>query len=251
MSANVKRVFFATALPLVWASTPTGRWGHQAVYVPSQQAMYIIGGQVVSSGAEVTNDVLVLPVSHPCASSSSWQLNETGPSFSAGPNTGLPPHAFAAATLSEGGKSLMVLGGMTSSCSSDALAHSLDLTSGAGEWTHANPTSFVRRRGAEAAWIDDGSADGVVTVVGGVADTYSCCRLRVHKGEDGVLICSHLDLYLPRGRCLVYPPWRFFSRFAKEPPRVTHWVGALSVRLCLYPRNRRDALSYRRSIGDW
>lgn len=70
----------------------------------------------------------------------------------------------------------MVLGGITSSCSSDAVTHSLDLSGSATEWTHANPTSFVRRRGAEAAWIDNGSADGVITVVGGVADTYVCCR---------------------------------------------------------------------------
>jgi hypothetical protein len=95
--------------------------------------------------------------------------------FSAGPNSNLPPHAFAAATLSEGGKSLMVLGGITSSCATDSVAHILNIDSSATSWTNASPSSFVRRRGAEAAWIDDGSANGAITVVGGVADTYSCC----------------------------------------------------------------------------
>jgi hypothetical protein len=43
-------------------ASPAGRWGHQAVYVPTQQAMYIVGGQVATSGSQITNDVLVLPV---------------------------------------------------------------------------------------------------------------------------------------------------------------------------------------------
>ena len=57
----IKKVIFVSALPIVLGAT--GRWGHQAVYVPSQQAVYVIGGQVQSSGSKVTNDVLVLPVS--------------------------------------------------------------------------------------------------------------------------------------------------------------------------------------------
>lgn len=49
-------------IPLALAVTPSARWGHQAVYVSSQQAMYVVGGEVNSSGIQVTNDVLVLPV---------------------------------------------------------------------------------------------------------------------------------------------------------------------------------------------
>jgi len=48
-----------------------GRWGHKAVYVPSCQSVYIVGGQVSgrsgsgsgSSGLEITNEVLMLNVS--------------------------------------------------------------------------------------------------------------------------------------------------------------------------------------------
>lgn len=49
--------------PAVLGLTPAGRWGHQAVYVPSQAAMYVVGGQVSASNNQITNDVLVLPVS--------------------------------------------------------------------------------------------------------------------------------------------------------------------------------------------
>jgi hypothetical protein len=52
-----------TSVPLAAAGTPAARWGHQAVYVPSQQAMYVVGGQVQSTDTQVTNEVLVLPVS--------------------------------------------------------------------------------------------------------------------------------------------------------------------------------------------
>lgn len=68
----------------------------------------------------------------------------------------------------------MVIGGMTSSCSSDAIAHTLALDGTTTSWTHSNPNSLVRRRGAAAAWTDNGSANGQVLLVGGVADTYSC-----------------------------------------------------------------------------
>lgn len=50
-------------LPAALAWTPAARWGHEAVYVKSQDSMYIIGGQVQTPGTQVTNDVLMLPVS--------------------------------------------------------------------------------------------------------------------------------------------------------------------------------------------
>lgn len=49
-------------LPLALGGQPTARWGHQAVYVPSENAMYVIGGQVQTPGTQITNEVLVLPV---------------------------------------------------------------------------------------------------------------------------------------------------------------------------------------------
>jgi hypothetical protein len=50
-------------LPAIFAFSPAARWGHDAVYVPSQNAMYVIGGQVLSPGVQVTNDVLIYAVS--------------------------------------------------------------------------------------------------------------------------------------------------------------------------------------------
>jgi hypothetical protein len=56
------RTVMASTLPLALAVTPAPRWGHQAVYVPSQQTMYVVGGEVEAFGTQVTNEVLVLPV---------------------------------------------------------------------------------------------------------------------------------------------------------------------------------------------
>jgi len=52
-----------TLAPIALGLSPAGRWGHQAVYVPSQAAMYIVGGQVSTTNFQITNDVLVYPVS--------------------------------------------------------------------------------------------------------------------------------------------------------------------------------------------
>ena len=62
MLCAAARAGLIASLPLAFAVTPSPRWGHQAVYVSSQQAMYIVGGEVEAEGTQVTNDVLVLPV---------------------------------------------------------------------------------------------------------------------------------------------------------------------------------------------
>lgn len=56
-------LILSTLVPVAFGLTPAGRWGHQAVYVPSKAAMYIVGGQVSTSNNQITNDVLVMPVS--------------------------------------------------------------------------------------------------------------------------------------------------------------------------------------------
>ena len=76
-------------------------------------------------------------------------------------------------SLTQDESSLVVIGGMTTSCSSDGLAHTLDLSGSAG-WTDSTPTSVVRRRGAGLAWVDNGSTAGEMMLVGGVADSFSC-----------------------------------------------------------------------------
>ncbi|TXT12817.1 hypothetical protein VHUM_01218 [Vanrija humicola] len=148
-----------SSLPSVQA-TAAGRWGHQAVFVPSQNSIYVVGGEVSGSGTQITNDVLVLP------------LNSSSPSWNLGPNNGLPAHAFASMALSRDGSNLVVTGGITSSCANDATTHTLSL--GASSWTSASPSTFIRRRGTGAFSVDDGSAQGEVVVVGGIVDNTVC-----------------------------------------------------------------------------
>jgi hypothetical protein len=180
MSTNIRRILLAASLPAALAITPSPRWGHQAAYVPSQQAMYIIGGEILSSGTQITNEVLILPVSSPpsflLVCSSKCQLNSSNPSFALGPNTALPPHAFAAMAVNTDSTSLVVIGGMTSSCANDALVHTLDI--GSGEWVHSTPNSLVRRRGADAAFVGNDE----MLVVGGIADSYSCGKSSLTYG---------------------------------------------------------------------
>ncbi|WVQ79321.1 hypothetical protein IAT38_001418 [Cryptococcus sp. DSM 104549] len=151
----------AASLPRALASTPAARWGHQAVYVKSKQAVYVVGGEVSSSDSEITNEVLIL------------SLNSTSTDFTSGSSSGLPAHAFASMIVTPDDSSLVVVGGMTSDCSSDATAHTLDLSSGTA-WTSATPNRFSRRRGTGMVWVDNNSTNGEVMVVGGIADSYSC-----------------------------------------------------------------------------
>ncbi|KAK4688720.1 hypothetical protein P7C73_g1371, partial [Tremellales sp. Uapishka_1] len=156
----MKWTVLLSALPAAVALTPAARWGQQAIYVDSLKAMYVIGGETAATETQITNEVLVLP------------LNTSGPAFVEGPATNLPPHAFAAAGLTHDESSIVVVGGMTAACSSDDLSHTLDLA--AGTWTGVTPSSVVRRRGSQMAWVDNGSTDGAMMVVGGMADKYAC-----------------------------------------------------------------------------
>ncbi|WRT69614.1 uncharacterized protein IL334_006603 [Kwoniella shivajii] len=149
------------SIPGVLSITPAARWGHQAVYVKSKQAMYIVGGEVPTSGSQITNEVLVLP------------LNTTNPSFSTESSEGLPPHAFASMIATPDGSSLVVAGGITSSCDSDGTTHTFDLDGDDG-WVSTNPNNFLRRRGASAAYVEDSSGKQDMMVVGGIADSYVC-----------------------------------------------------------------------------
>lgn len=72
---------------------------------------------------------------------------------------------------------------MTSSCASDGVTHSLAL-SGNGTWTSVTPGSLVRRRGAGMALIDNGSTEGEMLLVGGIADSYSCGKPFIHSHDE-------------------------------------------------------------------
>ncbi|WWC92728.1 uncharacterized protein L201_007687 [Kwoniella dendrophila CBS 6074] len=162
--SSIMPAAYAVALatiPGVLALTPTARWGHQAVYVKSKQSMYIVGGEVPTSGSQITNDVLVL------------SLNSSSASFSTASSDGLPPHAFASMVLNPSGSSLVVTGGITSSCSSDATTHTLNLDNNDG-WVSTTPNKFLRRRGAGAAYVTDSSGNSDILVIGGIADKYVC-----------------------------------------------------------------------------
>ncbi|KAK6908539.1 hypothetical protein I203_102541 [Kwoniella mangroviensis CBS 8507] len=149
------------SIPGVWAITPSARWGHQAVYVKSKQAMYVVGGEVPTSGSQITNEVLVL------------NLNSSSPTFSTGSSEGLPPHAFGSMIVTADGSSLVVTGGITSSCDNDGTTHTLSLNDDEG-WVTASPKSFIRRRGAGAAYVKDSSGNEDVMIFGGIADSYVC-----------------------------------------------------------------------------
>ncbi|WVW87011.1 hypothetical protein I302_109067 [Kwoniella bestiolae CBS 10118] len=149
------------SLPGVWAITPTARWGHQAVYVKSKKAMYVVGGEVPTSGSQITNEVLVL------------DLNSSNPTFSTASSEGLPPHAFGSMVSTPDGSSLVVTGGITSSCENDGTAHTLNLDDNEG-WVTTSPSKFIRRRGAGAAYVQDANGKDDIMVVGGIADSYVC-----------------------------------------------------------------------------
>lgn len=74
--------------------------------------------------------------------------------------------------LSSDGSKLVVAGGMTSSCSSDAVIHSLDISG--STWTSASPSGFTRRHGAAATVVSSSSSEGEMMLVGGLADKYVC-----------------------------------------------------------------------------
>jgi hypothetical protein len=102
--------------------------------------------------------------------------------------------------------SLVVFGGMTSSCANDGLFHTMDLDDGG--WTTITPASVERRRGAGMAWVDTGSGQGGMMVVGGISDAYACGMSSEMSSE----ILSQPDTDIQRLRLLhtlLPTSWRF------------------------------------------
>lgn len=98
-------------------------------------------------------------------------MNGTNPSYTSGANANLPPHAFAGATLSHDGKSIVIVGGLSSDCAADSIGHVYSTDS--ASWSDVNIDKLVRRRGAALATFHDGG-DGKMLLMGGIADTYTC-----------------------------------------------------------------------------
>lgn len=158
----------ASSIPLTSAMAIQSRWGQKAAYVPSQQSIYFIGGQVSAwngsltdvSTPSITNEILVL------------NLTNDDPSFTIGISTDLPPTAFHTVAYAEKTHQLVSVGGLTSSCSGDALVHTLDLE-GAASWRSVGVQDLVRRRGMGSGYS---VKDQEMIVVGGLADEYVCCE---------------------------------------------------------------------------
>jgi hypothetical protein len=156
------------AAPLTHAMAIQSRWGQKAAYVPSQETIYFIGGQVSSWNGSttdvptpsITNEILVL------------NLTTDDPFFTTGISTDLPPTAFHTVTYAEKTHQLVSVGGLTSSCSGDALVHTLDLE-GAQNWRTVGIQNVVRRRGMASGYS---VKDQEMIVVGGLADEYVCCK---------------------------------------------------------------------------
>lgn len=167
LSALSLLAYSATA-PLASAMAIESRWGQKAAYVPSQETIYFIGGQVSSWNGSltdvptpsITNEILVL------------NLTTDDPSFSTGISADLPPTAFHTVAYAEKTHQLVSVGGLTSSCSGDALVHTLDLE-GASSWRTVGIQNVVRRRGMASGYS---VKDEEMIVVGGLADEYVCCK---------------------------------------------------------------------------
>ncbi|KAJ9108270.1 hypothetical protein QFC19_002518 [Naganishia cerealis] len=151
---------------LTQAINVESRWGQKAAYVPSQQSIYFIGGEVSSWNGSITapgvpsitNEILVL------------NLTTDNPSFSTGISTDLPPTAFHTVTYAEKTHQLVSVGGLTSHCSGDTIAHTFDLD-GANSWRSIGVQNLARRRGMGSGYS---VKDEQVLVVGGLADEYVC-----------------------------------------------------------------------------
>lgn len=128
--------------------------------------MYIVGGELSGDGIQITNEVLQLDLSQDAATPQT--ITTTSP---------LPPTAFHSLTYANATDELVVYGGLTSSCSSDSMLHSLvigdDETT--NSWRSESPTGMVRRRGAEMVLLSAATAEEEKLVIfGGLADHYVC-----------------------------------------------------------------------------
>lgn len=182
----------------------TGRYGHAAVYLPSQNQVLFIGGQIGSRGLYITNDVLSYNLSASSRSlSSSHHHSFAVPPDDSGSTTStdsrrprrpnpallpdlsanLPPNAWAAAAYEGqkdddgGGGAVWMYGGVTQDCTNDAAAYVLNLNDSL--WTAVENVSSVthraasppRRRQAQAVHMLD---TATTYIFGGIAEPHTC-----------------------------------------------------------------------------
>lgn len=155
-----------------------GRWGHAAAYVPDSQAVYLTGGQVVSSasagssststssgngGVSITNEILRLDLS---TSGAQPATDSSSASF--------PASAFHSLAYDTAKSELVSFGGLTSNCSLAPMM-AMSVASGTSSWSSVSVSGLVRRRGHAQAYVPaTSSTDDSMVIVGGVADRYVC-----------------------------------------------------------------------------
>ncbi|KAN0065529.1 hypothetical protein ACQY0O_001366 [Thecaphora frezii] len=161
---------------------PVARWGQTAAYLPDHNAILFVGGQTNKQGS-ITNDVYALDLSGTRAKTgANDQRSARGPSHRSNrwirlSSEGLPPHAFAASTVtgsssssaSDGaaGEKLWIIGGVTQDCQKDAPAYYWSAPSGditRGSWSNLTVQGApVRRHGARAIQLPNSYLDSIVS----------------------------------------------------------------------------------------
>lgn len=165
--------FSAYLFPSI-ANTPSeGRYGHSAVYLPTNNTLLFIGGQVGDNGTTITSQVLSFDLASPFL----WGSRPV----SAIPNNPSPAteltsrriaSAWAASAIDSSNRTWLI-GGVTESCERDPIAWTLD----GAEWSVPTLTGRrpPRRRQAQAVVVPNYlSGKDDVWVFGGIADEYTC-----------------------------------------------------------------------------
>ncbi|BGP27465.1 kelch-type beta propeller domain containing protein [Rhodotorula toruloides] len=165
--------------PTVVSATTEGRYGHVAVYLPPPtNQLLLIGGQVGENGTQITNEVLRFYV----GSTFLWgdrpvSAIPDNPAKDDSLATGLPATAWTAAAATSGtsGQETWLVGGMTASCETDGLVHTLKGSSSPWSTPSLSPRVPPRRRQAKAVPISNSTTGGTdVWVLGGIAEQYTC-----------------------------------------------------------------------------
>lgn len=140
-----------------------GRFGHSAAYLPSENSILFIGGQIAHEGTFITNDVVT--------------LNLDSGTTSQAPNFArhLPPKAWTASAITPD-EEIWLVGGIAEDCAADTAAV-YSKPNNATEWISAQPLPAApkRRKLAHAVVLPNGSTNSSQLYIwGGVSEPYTC-----------------------------------------------------------------------------
>lgn len=151
-----------------------GRYGHAAAYIPSQNQILFIGGQVGVAGTYITNDVVVLDLSLPLANAT--QSSSANPARHPDFSVDLPPSAWGAATV-DSYEQIWLVGGVTQNCEIDAPGYVFNSTNGIWRPVAVGNKRPPRRRQAHAVLLPGRGQQSVqdeIYIFGGIAEQYTC-----------------------------------------------------------------------------